>query len=121
MPSCWRQSAGASRAPNPRPYELEERILLAQGAPAANLHQDTPLALALLHRSILEGVHAAGVLEGGARGDGGGTVAGEREEVARDPGAGAVSVSIRRVCALLSMLSTFTRGHEIPEFSGAST
>jgi hypothetical protein len=27
-------------------------------------------------------VQAAGVLEGGARGDGGGTVAGEREEVA---------------------------------------
>jgi hypothetical protein len=28
-------------------------------------------------------VHAAGVLEGGARGDGGGAVAGEREELAR--------------------------------------
>jgi hypothetical protein len=30
-------------------------------------------------------VHAAGVLEGGARRDGGGTVAGERVGVARDP------------------------------------
>ena len=36
----------------------------------------------------------------GARGDGGGAVAGEREEVARDPGAGAVSVSSRRVRSL---------------------
>ena len=57
-------------------------------------------ALAFLHLGVLEGVQAAGVLEGGARRDGGGTVAGEREEVARDPGAGAVSVSIRRVRSL---------------------
>jgi hypothetical protein len=56
--------------------------------------------LALLHLGVLEGVQAAGVLEGGARGDGGGTVAGEREGVARDPGAGAVSVSSRRVSFL---------------------
>jgi hypothetical protein len=38
-------------------------------------------------------VHAAGVLEGGARRDGGGTVAGERVGVARDPGAGVVKMS----------------------------
>jgi hypothetical protein len=50
-------------------------------------------ALAFLHLGVLEGVQAAGVLEGGARGDGGGTAAGERKEVARDPGAGAASVS----------------------------
>jgi hypothetical protein len=59
--------------------ELEERILLAQGATAVNLHHDSPLALALGHLGVREGVQAAGVLEGGARGDGGGTVAGERE------------------------------------------
>jgi hypothetical protein len=56
--------------------------------------------LALLHLVVLEGVQAAGVLEGGARGDGGGTVAGEREEVARDPGARAAYVSSRRVSSL---------------------
>jgi hypothetical protein len=54
----------------------------------------------MIRHSVREGVHAAGVLEGGARGDGGGAVAGEREEVARDPGAGAVSVSSRRVRSL---------------------
>ena len=47
-------------------------------APAANLHQHDPiLALALHHIGAIEAVQAAGVLEGGARGDGGGTVAGE--------------------------------------------
>jgi hypothetical protein len=81
-------------------HELEERILLAQGAAAANLYHDPPLGLALLHLGVCEGVHAAGVLEGGARRDGGGAVAGEREEVARDPGARAVSVSSRRVRSL---------------------
>jgi hypothetical protein len=78
-------------------YVLEERILLGKGALAANLHHEPPLALALLHPSAIEGVQAAGFLEGGARGDGGGTVAGEQEEVARDPSAGAASVSSRRV------------------------
>jgi hypothetical protein len=34
---------------------------------------------------------------GGARGDGGGTAGGEREGVARDPGAGAAYVSSMRV------------------------
>jgi hypothetical protein len=59
--------------------------MLAQGAPAANLHHDPPLALTPHHLGVREGVHAAGVLEGGARRDGGGTVAGERVGVARDP------------------------------------
>jgi hypothetical protein len=50
-------------------HELEERILLAQGAPAANLCHDPPLGLALLHLGVRGGVQAAGVLEGGARGE----------------------------------------------------
>jgi hypothetical protein len=57
--------------------------------------------LTLHHIGVLEAVQAAGVLEGGARGDGGGTVAGERVGVARELGAGAgVSVSSRRVSCL---------------------
>jgi hypothetical protein len=60
---------------------------LVQGAPATNLHHEPPLALALLHLGVLEGVQAAGVLEGGARGDGGGTVAGENSAPARSPSA----------------------------------
>jgi hypothetical protein len=59
----------------PKPaHEPEERILLVQGgAPAANLYHEPPLALALYHIGVLEAVQAAGVLEGGARRDGGGT------------------------------------------------
>jgi hypothetical protein len=67
---------------------------------AANLHPEPPLALVLLHLGVLEGVQAAGVLEGGARGDGGGVVAGELVGVARELGAGAVSVSSKSVSFL---------------------
>jgi hypothetical protein len=97
--SSWRHSSGTSLAGPEPAYELEERrTLLGQGgALAVNLHHEPPLALALLHLGVLEGVQAAGVLDGGARGDGGGTVAGERVGVARDPGAGAASVSSHRV------------------------
>jgi hypothetical protein len=54
----------------------------------------------MLHLGVLEGAKAAVVLDGGTRGDGGGTVAGEREGAARASGAGAVSVSTRRVRCL---------------------
>jgi hypothetical protein len=78
-------------------HALEERILLLRGAPASNLHHDPPLVLALHHIGVLE------VLEGGARGDGGGTVAEELVGVARELGGGAVSVSsIINVSAVLS-------------------
>jgi hypothetical protein len=54
------------------------------GAPAANLHHDPQLVPALHHIGVLEAVQAARVLEGGARGDGGDTVAGELVGVARE-------------------------------------
>jgi hypothetical protein len=82
---------------------MEEQILLVRRATAANLHHEPPLALALGHLGVLEGVQAAGALEGGARGDGGGTAAGEREGVARELGAAARPTSAAvHVCAFCS-------------------
>jgi hypothetical protein len=71
-----------------------------RGAPAANLYHDPQLVLALHHIGVLEAVQAAGVLGGGARGDGGGTVAGELVGVAPELGGGAVIVSNCRVSCL---------------------
>jgi hypothetical protein len=48
--------AGWSLASPEPAHELEERILLALGAPAANLCHDPPLGLALLHLGVCEGV-----------------------------------------------------------------
>jgi hypothetical protein len=101
VPVGWRLAG--SRASNLRTRSRNASCLpRRQEAPAAaNLHHGPPLAL--LHLGVREGVQAAGVLEGGARGDGGGAVAGEQEEEARDPGAGAAwPTSALDVCALLS-------------------